>query len=733
MTSRKARAGHAEVTASIRDRIGPGLKRIRAKMRSFAASAARIGGSLTTGVAASTAAFVPIVNLYADWDDQMRAVQAVTGATGAEFDMLSAKSRELGRSTSFMAKEVAGGQLALGRAGFKPKEIDESIESVLNLARATGTELDQAAGIGADVLRAFKLEAGDMGRVADVLAVGANSSSQTLVDMFESLKPVAPIAAEAGDSLESLSAASGVLANNGIKGSLAGNSLARAYKNLANSQKQAKLSEFGVDAVDADGNLRPLIEIIQELGQKTEGLGEAARLDAFEQLFGRGQVAALNLANANSGFDELVQKLENADGAAARTAKEMDAGLGGSIRKTLSALEGFGLTIVEQVQEPISMALNSVIGFMGSMEEWASKNQAVLLTIGGVITAAGILGVLLLAMATTTFLVGGAFSFLMLPITLVTGAVSVLSAGVGILIGLFSALFSPIGIVAALLIGGGAAWLYYSGEGTKAVNSVMEGFDMLVGFVTDSVGGIVNAIKAGDWELAGKIAMKSLEIGFNTGVGFVWGIITDVKNFILSISDIIVSGIRYAWNYLIEQAAKGLTWLIDAVNSASEFVAGTKLVDVDTDAIRDDLNNDGSNQVLNGLVERERKRLKNSEDARAAFATDKLQDELSQLIEKAAKKAADLESPEEDDNKPELRPEDPEKIIKELRQPLRVSDLDSSVGGGSSFGSFNASEVAAFARSDDFAKDNLKANERTADAVEDLLDELEDGLGLTVT
>ena len=82
---------------------------------------------------------------FAGFEDQMAQVRAVTSATGRDFDKLTQRAKELGRTTSFTAAQVAGAMTELGRAGFQPAEILDAIGSVLNLARATSTDHGQHA------------------------------------------------------------------------------------------------------------------------------------------------------------------------------------------------------------------------------------------------------------------------------------------------------------------------------------------------------------------------------------------------------------------------------------------------------------------------------------------------------------------------------------------------------------------------------------------------------------
>ena len=119
-------------------------------------------------------------------------------ATDADFKALTKTAQRLGRDTSYTAQQAADAMVSLGRMGFSPTEIQASIDAVLNLARSTGTELAEAGDIAANSMRIFGIEASQMSDVADVLTVTANSSAQTLIDLFEALKMGGPQAAAAG-------------------------------------------------------------------------------------------------------------------------------------------------------------------------------------------------------------------------------------------------------------------------------------------------------------------------------------------------------------------------------------------------------------------------------------------------------------------------------------------------------------------------------------------------------
>ena len=152
--SGNVRAGRAFVEIML-DQSGleKGLKAAQSRLRSFGASIASAGAKMLGVAAVAGAPLAMAAKTFADFDDQMRTARAVTGATATEFRAMTETAEKLGRETSFTAKQVAEGMTSLGRMGFKADEINAAIPAVLDLARATGTELGDAAEIAAQQQR----------------------------------------------------------------------------------------------------------------------------------------------------------------------------------------------------------------------------------------------------------------------------------------------------------------------------------------------------------------------------------------------------------------------------------------------------------------------------------------------------------------------------------------------------------------------------------------------------
>ena len=317
----------------------------------------------------------------------MRLTGAVTGATGTQFENLSEQAKKLGRETSFTAAQVASGMASLGRMGFNPEQIQASIKPMMNLARATGTDLATAAQIAANNLSIFKMSAEQSSDVADILTVTANSSAQTLTELGEALKTAAPHAARAGANLQDTAAMLGVLANMGIRGSLAGTALGKSFKRLADPAVIDYLHTCGVEVKNlATGEMRNMKDILVDIAKYMKTLNGMDKINFAETVFdARGSLGGGTLSVNTDQIDILIKKLSDSRGAAQATADQMDSGLGGAMRRLASAAEGINIALGEIIATSFSPVIESASSFLlairnliGSQKELVSGTMGVI-------------------------------------------------------------------------------------------------------------------------------------------------------------------------------------------------------------------------------------------------------------------------------------------------------------------------------------------------------------------
>lgn len=222
--------------------------------------AALAGAPLTAGVALAT-------KTYADFEFQMKTVQAALLATDEEMVELISITKLLGATTEFSAKQAGEGADNLARAGFTTQEVINALPGVLAAASAGGVDLATASDIVVGQLGAFGLEASKAAEVADQLALTTSLTSTDFVQLGESMKFAAPIAKAAGLTLSQTASAMGVLANAGVKGSLAGTALKNSLMQLSKPTKGA-LELFG----GQDGLNKAVLETVEVNGKLVQRL-----------------------------------------------------------------------------------------------------------------------------------------------------------------------------------------------------------------------------------------------------------------------------------------------------------------------------------------------------------------------------------------------------------------------------------------------------------------------------
>lgn len=310
------------------------------------------GALISTGVGAIVVALGSFVALMikaaktgAAFGKSMSTLKGISGATAQELTILSDQAKALGASTAFTASQVVELQTELAKLGFTAKEVGDATPSILDLAASLDVNLAEAAEFAGSTVRAFGLDASETQRVVDVMASAAVNSAQSFGSLVESFKLAAPTSRALGVSVEKTSALLGALANNGLKGSIAGTGLSKTFIMLA---KQGMTLEEGLDAVtNSSEKLNTAVELVGVIGAKT----------------------LLTLASSGDDIAYLTAKMEEAEGTAAALAKIKLDNLEGDVTKLGSAWEGFllgiedGTGLMVQMARSVVQATTSLIGF----------------------------------------------------------------------------------------------------------------------------------------------------------------------------------------------------------------------------------------------------------------------------------------------------------------------------------------------------------------------------------
>ncbi len=282
-------------------------------------------------------------------------------------------------------------------------------------------------------------------------------------------------------------------------------------------------------------------------------MGSADRAAAFNEVFGLlGITSASAIGKTVTDTRQLLAELQNSGGIAAKTAADMEAGIGGAFRILRSSVEGVAIAIGEALDVSVTSMMKSVARALSGLTEWIGKNQEVVKKVALIV--AGVVGVgaafigIGSAAGVAAFAVGGLASMF-----------SLVGTAIGILVSMVGALFSPLGLVIAAVAALGGYFLYSSGIAGQAIEYLKGIFETLKADTIKAFGAIANALAAGDITAAANVLWTYLQLQWIKGTTYLKGVWADFTNYIsdvwgdsaYAIGDVLISalsGLASVWN-----------------------------------------------------------------------------------------------------------------------------------------------------------------------------------------
>lgn len=298
-----------------------------------------------------------VVEVGSSFEAGMSEVEAISGATGSELETLESKAKSLGSSTKFSATEVAGAMTNMSLAGWSVNQILSGIDGVLQLAAASNMDLADASQVVTDNISSFNLEASQSTHIADMMAYAQANSSTTAAELGEAYKNCGANMNAAGQDIETTTSFLEALANNGLRGSEAGTSLAAVMRDMTSKMKDGKIAigDTSVAVMDSSGNFRDMTDILKNVENATDGMGDAQKQAALMSTFTSDSIKGLNML-LNTGADQVAgyeDSLRNCSGAASDMADTMQDNLQGKLTELSSATEGLGIAVYDYISGPL--------------------------------------------------------------------------------------------------------------------------------------------------------------------------------------------------------------------------------------------------------------------------------------------------------------------------------------------------------------------------------------------
>lgn len=322
--------------ASQGDKASKGLVKSFSKAK---AAILGIGASIVTAVFT----FNKIIKTAREFEFAIAKVAAVSGDTRQELERLA---REAGERTIFTATEAAGALEVMARAGLNAKQSANLLVPALNLAAGAAVDITTATELTVAQIKTFGLEMNKASNVTDLLFGVTKRTATNVEELGFALKFAGPAARTAGISLQDTTAILGQLAQNGIKGSLAGTAFRQTILKLVRPVGEATevLDKYGLTQERISELLPTPIKLFEELRKANLDNTEAATV------FGARGLSLFNIIK--NGLPELIglrDSLEDVAGEAKEAADVQLNTLEGQIKLLISASEELALKLGDRL------------------------------------------------------------------------------------------------------------------------------------------------------------------------------------------------------------------------------------------------------------------------------------------------------------------------------------------------------------------------------------------------
>lgn len=338
------------------DKMGKAEKAVGDEAEKAEKKTKDMGSALTKMSLAGTTAFVGLgamaVKFAMGFENQMSQVGAILQANDQDMEKLGETAKKLGADTAFSANDAAKAMEELAAGGRSVAQIiGGEAAAATSLAAAGNYGLADSARTIATTMDVWKRSQIDTNDVVNRLAGAANASRFGVEDMSQAIASGGGVAAQAGVNFQDFSTVIAATASSFNSGSDAGTSFKTFVTSLTGNSEKAKdmIKQLGLEFYNAQGQLKPMSEIVQQLNEKLSGLSQEQQTVALKTIFGNDafRTAAGLMNMTGDEFTAMSNKMRDTNAADVAT-QRMD-NLNGSLEQLKGSAETLAIATGERV------------------------------------------------------------------------------------------------------------------------------------------------------------------------------------------------------------------------------------------------------------------------------------------------------------------------------------------------------------------------------------------------
>lgn len=254
-----------------------------------------VGKAMTVAGAATTAMGVKAVKGFGDFQSSLNQAAVIAGGTSKNIGELADVANHMGAVLPISAQDAADAMVEMARNGASLDDIKKQFPAIAEASTAAGSNLQATAGVVQQAMNIWSDSLKSPQQAAAILVQTANASNASIEDMQQALATIGSTAKMAGMDMGTTSEAIGLLTNRGFSAAQASDDLNHAITQMLAPSSIAKkqMDALGLSFVDSAGKMKPFPTILQEIADKTNGMGEAQKAAALKAMFGASGMKAI--------------------------------------------------------------------------------------------------------------------------------------------------------------------------------------------------------------------------------------------------------------------------------------------------------------------------------------------------------------------------------------------------------------------------------------------------------
>ncbi len=231
-------------------------------------------------------AFASLVKTGIEVQKTLADIAAISGKSGDELSKFGDAVFDVGKNTGQSFKTAAQAALEFSRQGLSVEETLKRTNDALTLTRFTSLNAAEAVDVLTAAANSFSETGITTAQIINKLVAVDTKFAVSAEDLANGLARAGSIAQEVGVNFDQLNAAITVAQERTARGgAVIGNALKTIFTRIRSDETVQALRDIGVESLNAQGELKGAIPLLQELSQKLEGLSGGERVQILEAVY----------------------------------------------------------------------------------------------------------------------------------------------------------------------------------------------------------------------------------------------------------------------------------------------------------------------------------------------------------------------------------------------------------------------------------------------------------------